>query len=65
MDRPQRAIRVPADNCPECLGDKTSAREARFYASSAGYPDSPCIRVHYGCPCGNTWVTAWATEFIA
>ena len=65
--RPTRSIRVPADNCPECLGEQTDILEMRAY-SRLTYPmygPNGSMTVAYGCACGNTWQTHWAVEFVA
>lgn len=68
---PKRAIRVPADNCPDCNGSDTYATVATF--EHGFHPDElfaapQGIEVSYRCrrnDCRRSWITSWAMEFTA
>jgi hypothetical protein len=66
MSTNKRAVRIPADNCPECLGSETYATMATLTHDDTGTFFSG-IEVAYRCrnvQCANSWITAWAMEYV-
>lgn len=66
MEPVKRAVRLPADNCPECMSESTIFVMASFREPEQGSLVSPSMQVSYRCRvCSNSWITAWAVERVA
>lgn len=68
MEPVDRAVRVPADDCPNCDGSDTHTASMERYGASTfpEYGPLGSMRVRYHCStCNNTWACMWAVEFVA
>jgi hypothetical protein len=66
MEPVKRAVRVPADNCPDCMSDHTLFLMASFNDATPGDGGRSTMQVSYRCwICGRSWTTSWEMEHTA